>query len=192
MLQWCFLCPLFLLFARNYIMVSRTKTDEEIQRNSAWDIENERVLSAKQSNRNCNCVAWYQLYFTWESSDTKLKCALNVFHSNAHPGNEVVASGVTLQISSTIYANPGNVVVASGVFVIIYSSLSLAFLPWFLFWLGLWIFSWLSVWTCSELHSVLLNKVNNKKEVLNSWLEPFSVWIHAILGLYIGVCDAKY
>ena len=96
------------------------------------------------------------------SSDTKSKCAPNFFHSNAHPGNEVVAAHVFAIIYSLLSftfssrgfcfslacelrmfrhevkmrfksfhnkAHPGNEVVASGVFVIIYSSLSLAFPP---------------------------------------------------------------
>ena len=51
-----------------------------------------------------------------ESSNAKAKCIPNFFHSNAHPGNEVVATGV---------------------FVIIYSSLSLA-IP-----LVVFVFPWL-------------------------------------------------
>ena len=58
--------------------------------------------------------------------------APNFFHSDAHPGNEVRASGCVcydiLRVMSILY-HPGNMVVASGMFVIIYSSLSLSFPP---------------------------------------------------------------
>ena len=64
-------------------------------------------LKCLQSEISCSFVAEVK-YHMRESSDSKSKCAPNFFHSNALPGN---------------------VVVASDVFVIIYSSLSLAFPP---------------------------------------------------------------
>ena len=66
-----------------------------------------------------------------ESSDTKSKCAPNFFHSNAHPGK---------------------VVVTSGEFVIIYSSLSLAFPP------VVFVFPWLVNFLLTLSHSNALEK----------------------------------
>ena len=62
------------------------------------------------------------------SSDTKSKCAPNFFHSNARPENLVVASDM---------------------FVIIYSSLSLAFRP--VVFVFPWLVNFLSL-NCLEMH----------------------------------------